>query len=159
MAAAATLRRVTVPPPPTKNHDDDGPWGEAIQFYLRERRMSQAEICRMTKLTSNTVSKAARGFHTNTQTLTKIARALGVSLKDLMADPHRPSAPPMTPAITEMLTHNPEVLAGMLRFFHLVNQAFPNPAEVAIRPLSLNLKMQPPERPPQPRKHRRPVKK
>src|SRR5215471_4806939 len=69
--------------------NDDWPWGDAIQYYLRDRRVSQAEICRITKLTSNTVSNAARGRHTNTQTLTKIARALGVSLEDLMSDPRR----------------------------------------------------------------------
>ena len=137
--------------------NDDGPWGDAIQYYLRDRRVSQAEICRITKLTSNTVSNAARGRHTNTQTLTKIARALGVSLEDLMSDPRR--RPPLNPAVADMLSHNPEVIAkAMLALFHLVNQAYPHPAEMSIRPLSLNVKMQPPG-PPAPPKRRRPVKK
>ncbi len=82
----------------------DGPWGEAIEYWLNQRRWQQADIVRAlealyppakgkkAKGNKNTVSTAARGFDCNTQTLRRIARALEVPLDQVLVSPLRRAA-------------------------------------------------------------------
>lgn len=67
----------------------DGPWGEAIRYWLQRKNLSQQDVARMTKMPGNTVSRAARGFHVQTRVLGRIARALDVPLTDVLVSPVR----------------------------------------------------------------------
>jgi transcriptional regulator with XRE-family HTH domain len=46
-----------------------GPWGEAVQHWLRHRDWSQADLARATKIEPKTISSIVRGFHTTTRML------------------------------------------------------------------------------------------
>ena len=69
------------------------PWGAAIQYWLKLRGLLQADIVRNTGLTSNTVSRAVRGLHVNTQTLEIIAdrgfHPLRLTVEDVLIAPDR----------------------------------------------------------------------
>jgi len=66
-----------------------GPWGEAIQYWLRERRLRQADLVKGTKIEAKTISRMARGFHTQTRKLELIAQYLGVALERILVSPLR----------------------------------------------------------------------
>src|SRR4051794_3264942 len=73
-----------------------GPWGQAIRYWLNERRMRQADLVRAVHeanpdqtITANTISNAARGLHCNTRTLQQIALALKVGLDEVLVSPDR----------------------------------------------------------------------
>jgi transcriptional regulator with XRE-family HTH domain len=66
---------------------DSGPWGEAIRYWLNERRWSQSDLARATQLQPKTISRIVRGFHTQTRLLEQIAAALGVALDRVLVSP------------------------------------------------------------------------
>ena len=68
---------------------EDGPWGEAIQHWLNERKWSQADLAKATKIQPKTISQIARGFHTQTRVLEVIAKALDVTLDRVLVSPVR----------------------------------------------------------------------
>ncbi len=82
----------------------DGPWGEAIEYWLKQRRWQQADIVRAlevlypstkgkkSKGNKNTVSTAARGLDCNTRSLRRIAKALAVPLDQVLVSPLRRAA-------------------------------------------------------------------
>lgn len=84
----------------------DGPWGEAIQYWLAFRGWKQADLIReiqkaepstsktdkKNKGNKNTVSNAALGRDCNTRTLRVIATALNVPLDAVLVSPDRKSA-------------------------------------------------------------------
>lgn len=67
----------------------DGPWGEAIQYWLRARNKRQADLASDTGVRANTISRAARGFDTTTRVLRKIADALDAPLDSVLVSPER----------------------------------------------------------------------
>jgi len=74
----------------------NGPWGEAIRYWLKLRDMQQADLMRAIrelrhKTTSNTISNASRGLDCHTKTLRIIATALNVSLDEILVSPSRQS--------------------------------------------------------------------
>ncbi len=74
----------------------DGPWGDAIRYWLTRRGMQQADLVRAIKglngtTTPNTLSTAFRGLDCNTRTLRIIATALKVSLDEVLISPDRKS--------------------------------------------------------------------
>ncbi len=94
-------------PQPAKS---DGPWGEAIQYWLDVKGWRQADLIReiqnlqkpeaavragkrkKSKGNKNTVSTACLGRDCNTKTLRIIATALGVPLDGVLVSPDRKSA-------------------------------------------------------------------
>lgn len=85
----------------------DGPWGEAIRYWLKRLDLQQADLMRTIReldggTTSNTISNASRGLDCHTKTLRIIAAALnqvalqksimaGVTLDDALVSPARQS--------------------------------------------------------------------
>lgn len=86
----------------------DGPWGEAIEYWLNVRRWRQADLMRATAgkgdLTKNTISRAANGQDVNTETLRIIATAFGVALEDVLVSPDRQSAKEREEQMVERIT-------------------------------------------------------
>ena len=92
---------------------EGGPWGNAIEFWLKERRLSQAELLRRInaerhdiaatdagtrksigpkakRMGPNTISRITRGFHTQTRLLAVIAKHLAVPIEEVLVSPtHR----------------------------------------------------------------------
>ncbi len=89
-----------------KPEPGSGPWGEAINYWLRQRgNWSQADLVRAIVERSqhlpkgeqkagnkNTVSAAALGRDVSTQTLRAVARGLDVPLEFVLVSPDRKSA-------------------------------------------------------------------
>lgn len=67
----------------------DGPWGEAIRYWLNQRKMRQADLAGLTGIRANTISRATRGFHTTTRVLSKIAVAFRVPIDVVLVSPER----------------------------------------------------------------------
>ncbi len=68
----------------------DGPWGDAIAYWLNVRKWRQADLVRAAaSLSKNTISIAANGFDVNTATLRAIAKALKVPIEDVLVSPER----------------------------------------------------------------------
>ncbi len=81
-----------MPQPKTGN----GPWGDAIRYWLKKRDMIQADLWRVIqeqghKTTTNTISNACLGRDCNTNTLRIIATALNVPLDEILVSPDRQS--------------------------------------------------------------------
>jgi len=70
----------------------DGPWGEAIRYWLNVRTMRQADLARETDIEAKTISSVTRGFHTTTRILQRIAEALEIPLDAVLVSPDRKSA-------------------------------------------------------------------
>src|SRR5688572_13604922 len=66
-----------------------GPWGEAIRYWLPKKNMRQADLARETGIEEKSISSMARGFHTTTRQLAKIAKVFGVPLEDVLVSPSR----------------------------------------------------------------------
>jgi transcriptional regulator with XRE-family HTH domain len=98
---AATRRngyaRVEMP----KAKQGDGPWGEAIRYWLGVQNRTQADLVRLLNdkdfvkaykgrpVTAKTVSRIARGFDTQTRLLRRIAAALNLSIDVILVAPGR----------------------------------------------------------------------
>lgn len=67
----------------------DGPWGEAIRYWLHHRKMRQADLAELTGIRANTISRATRGFDTTTRVLRKIADAFRVPIDLVLVSPDR----------------------------------------------------------------------
>jgi len=72
----------------------NGPWGEAIRYWLSVRKLRQADLARPvskggTGLRANTISRVTRGFDTTTRVLRRIATALDIPLDQLLVSPQR----------------------------------------------------------------------
>lgn len=67
----------------------NGPWGEAIRYWLPKRNMRNADLARATGIEEKTIGKMARGFHTTTRKLEVVAVALGVTLEEILVSPDR----------------------------------------------------------------------
>lgn len=68
---------------------ESGPWGEAIQYWLNERKLRQADLVKATRIQAKTISRIARGFHTQTRVLEQIAKCLAVPLERVLVSPLR----------------------------------------------------------------------
>jgi transcriptional regulator with XRE-family HTH domain len=66
-----------------------GPWGEAVTYWLNYHGWSQADLARATGLEAKTVSTIVRGFHTQTRQLEKIAAAFKVPFDQVLLSPLR----------------------------------------------------------------------
>ena len=66
-----------------------GPWGEAIRYWLRRKKLNQAELAELAGIQQTTVSRLARGYHGQTRILDDIARKLEVALEDVLVSPLR----------------------------------------------------------------------
>jgi transcriptional regulator with XRE-family HTH domain len=62
-------------------------WGEAIRRQLRERGLTRTELARMAGVNRGTVQHILRGGHCHTETLDRLAAALGVPLAELFQEP------------------------------------------------------------------------
>lgn len=75
----------------------NGPWGEAINYWLDQRGWNQTDLRkairqRNASVSKNTIGNAARGFDVSTRVLGIIATALDVSLEAVLVSPNRRSA-------------------------------------------------------------------
>lgn len=75
----------------------DGPWGEAITYWLNARGWRQADLLKAVHdvggtTNKNTISSATRGYNCSTRVLRVIASALKVPLEDVLVSPDRKSA-------------------------------------------------------------------
>jgi transcriptional regulator with XRE-family HTH domain len=68
---------------------ENGPWGEALRHWLNEKNLRQADLVKGTKIQAKTISRIARGFHTQTRVLEDVARFLGVPLERVLVSPLR----------------------------------------------------------------------
>jgi transcriptional regulator with XRE-family HTH domain len=72
----------------TRNRKRDAaPWGTALRQQLELRRMSRQELAREAGIDPGTVTHVLRGRHCSTETLQKIASALGIGLPELFLPP------------------------------------------------------------------------
>ncbi len=89
--------------PMPKPERGDGPWGEAIEYWMTQRRWRQADVVRALEVLfppktkkskgyKNTVSTAANGFDVNTRSLRRIAKALDAPLDAVLVSPLRKAA-------------------------------------------------------------------
>ena len=62
-------------------------WGEAIGRQLRDHGMTQTELARLAGINRGTVQHILRGGHCHTETLGRIADALGMPLAELFQEP------------------------------------------------------------------------
>jgi transcriptional regulator with XRE-family HTH domain len=62
-------------------------WRESIRALLAERGMTQQELARLSGLNRSTVQHLLKGGHCSTETLERVARALGVDLAELFTPP------------------------------------------------------------------------
>jgi len=78
----------------------DGPWGEAIQYWLDVNKLTQADLLRLLNddefvksygkpMQAKTVSRIVRGFDTQTRLLRRIAAALQQPLDAVLVAPGR----------------------------------------------------------------------
>lgn len=90
----------------------DGPWGEAVEYWLKEKKIRQADLARVTGIEPKIISKIARGFHTSTRSLARIAAALELPLDAVLVSPDRKSLleerKGMILEITELVTRRVE---------------------------------------------------
>ncbi len=107
-----------MPQPKTGN----GPWGDAIRYWLRRRNMQQADLMRAIKemrhsTTANTISNASLGRDCHTKTLRIIAAALNVSIDEVLVSPDRKSEAEarklMIQEITERVVRAVDAPAGL----------------------------------------------
>jgi transcriptional regulator with XRE-family HTH domain len=68
---------------------DNGPWGEALRYWLNERKLRQADLVKGTKIQAKTISRIVRGFHTQTRVLEDVARFLAVPVERVLVSPLR----------------------------------------------------------------------
>jgi len=68
---------------------DTGPWGEALRYWLNERKLRQADLVKGTKIQAKTISRIVRGFHTQTRVLEDVARFLAVPVERVLVSPLR----------------------------------------------------------------------
>jgi len=64
-----------------------GPWGEAIDYWLKQRGLRQSDLVKGTRIEAKTISRIARGFHTQTRKLELIAKFLTVPLERILVSP------------------------------------------------------------------------
>jgi hypothetical protein len=74
----------------------DGPWGEAIEYWLNRKNWRQSDLLREihnlnahAKTSKNTISSAARGLDVSTRVLRVIAGALKAPLDSVLVSPER----------------------------------------------------------------------
>lgn len=121
MSVAAAQRRPGYSPSPmtsTAANHAKRPWASAIDYWLRELKLTQAEVVRrinaaidglnaanaelarmdgkrrkrIPRFGANTMSRIARGHHTHTRKLELIAEHLPVPFEDLLVSPLRRGA-------------------------------------------------------------------
>src|SRR5262249_32105724 len=86
-------KRIDVPTARAKNVVE-GPWGDALQYWLKTRDLRQADVVRASGLQPKTISRVARGLHTQTRVLASIAMFLGVPIEHILVSPLRSAASP-----------------------------------------------------------------
>jgi transcriptional regulator with XRE-family HTH domain len=62
-------------------------WNDAVVALIDEQGITQVELARMAGLHPDTVSHVVHGGHCSTETLEKLAAALGVDLGELFGQP------------------------------------------------------------------------
>jgi transcriptional regulator with XRE-family HTH domain len=62
-------------------------WSDAVVALIEEQGITQVELARLAGLHPDTVSHVIHGGHCSTETLEKLAAALGVDLGELFAPP------------------------------------------------------------------------
>jgi transcriptional regulator with XRE-family HTH domain len=62
-------------------------WRDSIRALLGERGMTQQELAQLAGINRGTVQHLLRGGHCSTETLERVARALGVDLAELLTPP------------------------------------------------------------------------
>jgi transcriptional regulator with XRE-family HTH domain len=62
-------------------------WGEAVGRHLREHGLTQTELARLAGINRGTVQHILRGGHCHTETLERIAMALGMPMAELFQEP------------------------------------------------------------------------
>jgi transcriptional regulator with XRE-family HTH domain len=72
---------------PHRARTQNSVWGEAIRRQLREHGLSQTELARLAGINRGTVQHILRGGHCHTETLERLATALGMPLADLFQEP------------------------------------------------------------------------
>jgi transcriptional regulator with XRE-family HTH domain len=85
----AQSRRGYPPVPVTLPAKAPGPWGEAIDYWLKQKNMRQADLVRASGIDPNTISSIVRGFNTTTRLLWMIAKALQVPIDEVLLSPTR----------------------------------------------------------------------
>ena len=83
------MRAQTRSEPKTVEIAELGPWGDAIDYWLREKGLRQSDLVRLTGLQAKTVSKVARGHDTQTSVLRRIATAFGIAVDFVLVSPLR----------------------------------------------------------------------
>lgn len=63
------------------------PWGKAIEYWIRTKGVSQADLVRSTKKGKNTISRATRGLDVHTSTLVAIAKAFKEPIEVVLVSP------------------------------------------------------------------------
>jgi transcriptional regulator with XRE-family HTH domain len=62
-------------------------WSDAVQALIDEQGVTQVELARLAGLHPDTVRHVIHGGHCSTETLEKIAAALGVDISELFGPP------------------------------------------------------------------------
>ncbi len=67
----------------------DGPWGDAIQYWFREKNLRQSHVVEGTGMSANKASRAANGLDVRMETLRQFAEFFGVPLESVLVSPER----------------------------------------------------------------------
>lgn len=67
----------------------DGPWGDAIQYWFREKNLRQSHVVEGTGMSPNKASRAANGLDVRMETLRQFAEFFGVPLESVLVSPQR----------------------------------------------------------------------
>lgn len=67
----------------------DGPWGDAIQYWFKEKNLRQAHVVEGTGMSANKASRAANGLDVRMETLRQFAEFFGVPLEFVLVSPER----------------------------------------------------------------------
>jgi transcriptional regulator with XRE-family HTH domain len=67
----------------------DGPWGDAIQYWFKEKNLRQSHVVEGTGMSPNKASRAANGLDVRMETLRQFAEFFGVPLESVLVSPER----------------------------------------------------------------------
>jgi transcriptional regulator with XRE-family HTH domain len=108
----------------------DGPWGEAIQYWFKEKHLRQAHVVEGTGMSPNKASRAANGLDVRMDTLRQFAEFFEVPIESVLVSPLRR----LSPADDR---HAAEKLAETVR--RVMDQSRPTPPVRHIDPRMLAL--------------------
>lgn len=84
----------------------DGPWGEAIQYWFKDKHLRQSHVVEGTGMSPNKASRAANGLDVRMETLRQFAEFFEVPLESVLVSPERRLSPDVERKLTAKLAED-----------------------------------------------------